>query len=551
MSKPISQLDDVVNLSQFIVPGIEGAGPFTNAKGKLVAYFVPKTGGAFTGPVTIGGANVITEAPNDGQQYARKNTAWAPVNIPAQDWSTITGKPSTFPPTLPIPASGVSGSINDAQHGNLSGGSLHALASGAVAGFMAAADKAKLDGISAGATVGIPEAPTDGQQYARKSAAWAVVAQPPPATSIGDNPPASPVHGQQWWKSDTGNMFIYYNDGNTSQWVQVNIPAQVLNDYVSKAGDTMTGDLAISKSNPVFKMDRPAAQNTYIGGYTAGTVRWLLNMASSDAESGGNAGSNFRIERYSDAGAFIDTPLSIGRVNGWLTTVAPLQQTPASGAATMYLDKGVGAVTNSIFGRVQTAVPAKTRWGLELGDGVAESGGNVGSRFKINRYDDNGSYIDTPLFIDRDTGIIHLGVGNIHWATRTPSTDAWTLDDYREGTWVPSLGGTATYTSQIGRYQKVGNRVHIEGVLAINAIGTGDVINISGLPFVASQSTAISVGYFNTLNKAVTWVGALVGGGTTTINFYYLTAAATGVVNTSIFGSGTSIYFAGSYTTAS
>jgi hypothetical protein len=42
---------------------------------------------------------------------------------------------------------------------------------------------------------------------------------------IGDNPPASPVVGQTWWESDTGQSFIYYNDGNTTQWVPDNVPA--------------------------------------------------------------------------------------------------------------------------------------------------------------------------------------------------------------------------------------------------------------------------------------------------------------------------------------
>ncbi len=39
---------------------------------------------------------------------------------------------------------------------------------------------------------------------------------------IGDNPPANPVQGQLWWESDSGNTFIYYNDGNSSQWIQFN-----------------------------------------------------------------------------------------------------------------------------------------------------------------------------------------------------------------------------------------------------------------------------------------------------------------------------------------
>jgi hypothetical protein len=37
--------------------------------------------------------------------------------------------------------------------------------------------------------------------------------------SIGTAPPASPVVGQMWWKSDAGVMYIWYDDGNSQQWV--------------------------------------------------------------------------------------------------------------------------------------------------------------------------------------------------------------------------------------------------------------------------------------------------------------------------------------------
>ena len=41
--------------------------------------------------------------------------------------------------------------------------------------------------------------------------------------TIGDNPPGSgTAHGDLWWESDTATGYIYYNDGNTSQWVQFN-----------------------------------------------------------------------------------------------------------------------------------------------------------------------------------------------------------------------------------------------------------------------------------------------------------------------------------------
>jgi hypothetical protein len=40
--------------------------------------------------------------------------------------------------------------------------------------------------------------------------------------SVGSTPPAAASSGDLWWNSDTGNMFVYYNDGDTSQWVMTN-----------------------------------------------------------------------------------------------------------------------------------------------------------------------------------------------------------------------------------------------------------------------------------------------------------------------------------------
>jgi len=40
-------------------------------------------------------------------------------------------------------------------------------------------------------------------------------------TTISDAPPASPTAGSMWWESDTGTLWIFYNDGSTSQWVAV------------------------------------------------------------------------------------------------------------------------------------------------------------------------------------------------------------------------------------------------------------------------------------------------------------------------------------------
>lgn len=60
--------------------------------------------------------------------------------------------------------------------------------------------------------------------------------------TISDTAPASPTAGDLWWKSDDGQMYVYYTDANSSQWVVANAYAGG-NAYLPLAGGTLTGTL--------------------------------------------------------------------------------------------------------------------------------------------------------------------------------------------------------------------------------------------------------------------------------------------------------------------
>jgi hypothetical protein len=66
------------------------------------------------------------------------------------------------------------------------------------------------------------------------------------------------------------------------------------------------------------------------------------------------------------------------------------------------------------------------------------------------------------------------GTGGIQFNGDTAAANA--LDDYEEGTWTPSLGGTATYNYQQGNYTKIGRFVYIRGALGVATLGTGKCI---------------------------------------------------------------------------
>jgi hypothetical protein len=98
------------------------------------------------------------------------------------------------------------------------------------------------------------------------------------ASYIGDEPPASPIVGQQWFESDTGQTFIWYQDPTGApQWVPSNVamPPPVEGGggggmteeeadarYVNVTGDTLTGALVLPSGTEALPSLGIGAANT-------------------------------------------------------------------------------------------------------------------------------------------------------------------------------------------------------------------------------------------------------------------------------------------------
>ncbi len=151
------------------------------------------------------------------------------------------------------------------------------------------------------------------------------------------------------------------------------------------------------------------------------------------------------------------------------------------------------------------------------------------------------------------TGLVDISgasAGQIKFpATQNASANANTLDDYEEGTFTPSLGGTTTYTTRTGVYTKIGRLVFFDITLTINVIGTGSTTTISGLPFAAAAGGdfGITVSDFNNLASSVTWLAGRVNDGLSTLTLKGISAAGTVTNVTTIFGSGTFVLVSGVY----
>jgi hypothetical protein len=71
-------------------------------------------------------------------------------------------------------------------------------------------------------------APISGIAYQWNGFAWQGTVSPPMIVS-GDQPPSPAIPNQLWFESDSGNFFISYFDGNSQQWVQINGVPEIVN----------------------------------------------------------------------------------------------------------------------------------------------------------------------------------------------------------------------------------------------------------------------------------------------------------------------------------
>lgn len=117
----------------------------------------------------------------------------------------------------------------------------------------------------------------------------------------------------------TGNV-----TGNLTGNVTGNLTGAVTgaaSSNVLKAGDTMTGNLVISKGDPAIVWDKSAStgQNNVLRGATAGSPRWDILLGHAGTEGGTADGSDLFITRYNNSGAAIDNPVFISRATGTVT----------------------------------------------------------------------------------------------------------------------------------------------------------------------------------------------------------------------------------------
>jgi hypothetical protein len=139
------------------------------------------------------------------------------------------------------------------------------------------------------------------------------------AISVAETPPASPIPGELWYESDTGILWMSYNDGNSTQWVQVNgiggsgadayTKAESDANYVNVVGDAMSGGLTVTTDDPFITFNKTAGGHAcVIQAMTEGVIRWNVQLNNYNTD-------DFAIYRFVN-GVYTDAPFGILNATG-------------------------------------------------------------------------------------------------------------------------------------------------------------------------------------------------------------------------------------------
>jgi hypothetical protein len=143
-------------------------------------------------------------------------------------------------------------------------------------------------------------------------------------------------------------------------------------------------------------------------------------------------------------------------------------------------------------------------------------------------------------------------------ATQNASANANTLDDYEEGTWTPVIGGSTgttgqSYTTQVGRYVKIGKQVTCWFNVTLSAVGTitGDA-QIQGLPFTventSNQTASGIISDFANVASAVIYLSLVASPNTTAATIKGTAAAVTSAGTYAVAGIGNTTQLVGCIT---
>lgn len=236
-------------------------------------------------------------------------------------------------------------------------------------------------------------------------AAWQEFTSGGGGVTVSATAPVDPDDGALWWDSDDGKMFIYYNDGTSSQWVDAAGPSVAVQ---STAPTGYEGQLWLDDTDGsmyVYYTDPGGGASSWIGAVSrSGGILQVVSTAKTDT--------------------FSTTSASYVDVTGLSVSITPRS---TSSKILVIVDANVGNASGfSVVGQLVRDGSA-----IYIGD---SSGQANQQRASFMSYESNGTHIDTKVISYLDSpsttstityGLqINRGNGSTAYVNRSASDEA-------------------------------------------------------------------------------------------------------------------------------
>lgn len=178
---------------------------------------------------------------------------------------------------------------------------------------------------------------SDGNQYVRQDGAWSTITEGATVT-VSTSKPSSPTNGDLWFSEGNGVMYVYYEDGDSNQWVAAGAP--ILEQF--QATGTSVGTLQAVTSN-----GNTTTNNVTVADLTASSLNNLA-YPSSDGTSGqflktdgsgnlsfGNVATD--LDSVTDNGATTTNAINTGAITASSMTAASIAYPTSDGTDGQFL----------------------------------------------------------------------------------------------------------------------------------------------------------------------------------------------------------------------
>lgn len=235
--------------------------------------------------------------------------------------------------------------------------------------------------------------------------------------------------------TSTNNAFLGFASAGTNKWSIGNVQSdhrfRIYNEATTSelVSVLSTGEFGIGIANPTTKIHIDGGASALIANLDANvsvakSISFRsdnsnrINLEVSGTESGSNAGANFFIRRYSDAGALIDTPLTITRSTGAISLASELSGTSAVFSSSVTATNSAGTfinVTNTGggFAKLEISSNATSTATLSFTNSLSITGGNAKFSAFLGVNGSPGTSYPLEAYINSATAYSSTSRGNV------------------------------------------------------------------------------------------------------------------------------------------